>query len=120
MLDNRLETLLTVAETCSFTRAAEKLSLTQPAVSHQIGQLEKELGAPLFRRRKNGLMLTKEGEIVLDLTGKRNGRGAYLCRKTACLKKARKGNRIGRELGVEISEEVYDALEKEMEADAGA
>lgn len=66
MLDNRLETLLTVAETCSFTRAAEKLSLTQPAVSHQIGQLEKELGATLFRRRKNGLMLTKEGEIVLD------------------------------------------------------
>ena len=66
------------------------------------------------------VLRTPEGEIVLDLTGKRNGRGAYLCRKTACLKKARKGNRIGRELGVEISEEVYDALEKEMEADAGA
>ena len=61
---------------------------------------------------------TPEGGIVLDLTGKRNGRGAYLCRKAACLKKARKGNRIGHELGVEIPEEVWDALEEEMKGHA--
>ena len=57
-----------------------------------------------------------EGEISLDFTGKKNGRGAYLCRKVACLKKARKGNRLGRELEAEIPEAVYDALERELEA----
>ena len=55
-----------------------------------------------------------EGEISLDFTGRKNGRGAYLCRKTACLRKAKKGNRLGQELGVEIPEEVYLALEREL------
>ena len=59
-----------------------------------------------------------EGEISLDFTGKKNGRGAYLCRKVACLKKARKANRLERELGVAIPEEVYESLERELEAHA--
>ena len=58
-----------------------------------------------------------EGEISLDFTGKKNGRGAYLCRNIACLKKARKSRRLERELGVEIPEAVYDSLERELEAD---
>lgn len=58
-----------------------------------------------------------EGEISLDFTGKKNGRGAYLCRNIACLKKARKSRRLERELGVEIPESVYDSLERELEAD---
>lgn len=58
-----MQTLLAVVETQNFTRAAEMLSMTQPAVSHHIRQLEEELGAPLFLRRKNGLKLTPQGEI---------------------------------------------------------
>lgn len=60
-----------------------------------------------------------EGEISLDFTGRKNGRGAYICRKPACLRKAKKANRLGRELGVEIPEEVYLALEEELENDHG-
>lgn len=65
MLDIKLATLLTVAKEKNFTKAAEKLSLTQPAVSHHIGQLEDELGTRIFVRAKTGLRLTSEGEIVL-------------------------------------------------------
>ena len=65
MLDIKLATLLTVAKEKNFTKAAEKLSLTQPAVSHHIGQLEEELNTRIFTRAKSGLRLTSEGEIVL-------------------------------------------------------
>ena len=66
MLDPKLETLLTVYENGSFTQAAACLSLTQPAISHHIDLLEKELGVKIFyRRRKGPLQLTPEGEIVL-------------------------------------------------------
>ncbi len=66
MLDVKVRTLLAVAAEGSFTRAANTLSLTQPAVSHQIAQLEKELGCTLFRRRDGKLSLTEEGEIALN------------------------------------------------------
>ena len=66
MVDPKLETLLTVYEKGSFTRAAEALSLTQPAVSHHINLLEKELGIKIFYRRSKGaLQLTPDGEIVV-------------------------------------------------------
>ncbi len=55
-----------------------------------------------------------EGEISIDLTGKKPGRGAYLCRSAGCLKKARKSKRIDRSLETSIPEAVYDALEEEM------
>lgn len=58
MLDTKLDTLLMVCETCNFTRAAERLSLTQPAVSHHINQLEEELGVKIFNRGKGNLKLT--------------------------------------------------------------
>ena len=57
---------------------------------------------------------TPEEEVVLDSTGKKNGRGAYLCRKTECFLKARKTKGLERSLKVSIPEEVYDKLEKEM------
>ena len=66
MLDVKVRTLLAVAAEGSFTRAANTLSLTQPAVSHQIAQLEKELDCTLFRRRDGKLSLTEEGEIALN------------------------------------------------------
>ena len=59
---------------------------------------------------------SKEGEISLDLTGKKSGRGAYVCPSIECLKKARKTRRIERSLDVKIPDELYDAMEKEMES----
>ena len=57
---------------------------------------------------------TPEEEVVLDSTGKQNGRGAYLCRSTECFAKARKTKGLERSLKVSIPDEVYDKLEKEM------
>ena len=55
-----------------------------------------------------------EGEISLDFTGKKSGRGAYLCRDVKCLRRVRKSGRLSGTLGVEIPQEVYDDMEKEM------
>ena len=60
------------------------------------------------------ILKTAEGEIVLDVTGKKNGRGAYLCISEECLKKARKSKGIERSLKMSIPSEVYDNLEKEF------
>ena len=65
MLDFKLDTLLAVAEKQSYTKASEALSLTQPAVSHQIRLLEDELGAKLFTRNGGKFVPTKEGEIAV-------------------------------------------------------
>ena len=59
-----------------------------------------------------------EGEIALDRTGRLPGRGAYVCPDLECLKKARKTRRLERVFSSAIPEEVYDALEKELEPDA--
>lgn len=56
----------------------------------------------------------KEGEISLDLTGKKPGRGAYLCRSAECLKKARKSRRIEGSFGAKIPDDIYDKLEAEL------
>lgn len=53
---------------------------------------------------------TPEGEIVLDPTGKKAGRGAYMCRSEQCLTKAFKEKRLEKALKHPIGEEVYDAL----------
>ena len=55
-----------------------------------------------------------DGTVSLDLTGKKSGRGAYLCKSLDCYRKARKTNRIERTLSVEIPAEVYDAMEREL------
>lgn len=65
MVDPKIESLLTVVKYGNFTRAAEVLSLTQPAISHHIKQLENELGVVIFSRKKGDLKLTKAGEIVV-------------------------------------------------------
>ncbi len=65
------------------------------------------------------VLRTPEGEIVLDFTGKKSGRGAYICPKAACLKRARKSRRIDRALECNIPEEVYDAMEKALEEEFG-
>ena len=57
---------------------------------------------------------TPEGEILLDPTGKKSGRGAYLCQNPDCLKKARKARRLERAFDCKIPDEVYERLEREM------
>ena len=59
-----------------------------------------------------------EGEISLDLTGKKPGRGAYVCHDVECLKKARKARRLERVFSSQIPDEVYDMMEKELATDA--
>ncbi len=53
-------------------------------------------------------------EISLDLTGKKAGRGAYVCKNASCLALARKARRIERALSCRIPDEVYDRMEREM------
>ena len=60
------------------------------------------------------VLKTPEDTIVLDVTGKKNGRGAYLCNSTECFKKARKSKGLERSLQCGIPTEVYEALEKEL------
>ena len=57
-----------------------------------------------------------DGTVSLDFGGKMNGRGAYLCPNPECLKKAIRSKALDRSLEVEIPQEVYDRLQKEMEA----
>ena len=60
-----------------------------------------------------------EGEVSLDFRGKAPGRGAYLCRDAACLKKAQKSRALERSLAVPIPQEVYERLLSEMEGADG-
>ena len=62
------------------------------------------------------VLRTPEGEILLDATGRKNGRGAYLCASRDCLAKAEKNRGLQRSLGGAVPEEVYERLRKEMEA----
>lgn len=60
------------------------------------------------------IVKTPEGEIKLDLTGKLNGRGAYICKSIDCFKKSQKTGALTRAFSCEISQEIYSQLEKEL------
>ena len=60
---------------------------------------------------------TPEGAVVLDTTGRANGRGAYLCKKSACLEKAIKSRALERALETKIEAQTYDTLRAQMKAD---
>ena len=66
MLDFRVETFLTVCRTMNYTRAAEELNITQPAVSQHIAHLERDYGVPLFAYRNKKLQLTDAGALLRD------------------------------------------------------
>lgn len=70
MIDNKLITLLKLAELKNFTKVAEELSMTQPAVSHHIQQLEEEFQIRLVIRKKNDILLTEEGKIAVNYAKK--------------------------------------------------
>lgn len=57
-----------------------------------------------------------EGAVSLDFGGKKSGRGAYICKNVACLRKAQKTRRLARNLDCEIPDDVYAALEAELQA----
>lgn len=70
------------------------------------------------RKEKKSLIRiirTPEDEIVVDFTGKKNGRGAYICRSGECLEKAIRNHGIERSLKTGILPEIYDSLKKEIE-----
>ncbi len=57
---------------------------------------------------------TPEDEVLMDLTGRVNGRGAYICPNAQCLKIARKSKRIERSFQIQIPDEIYDKMEEEL------
>lgn len=81
--------------------------------------LRKCTGCGEMRTKKEMIRVLKtpEGTIVLDVTGKKNGRGAYLCNQIECFRKARKGKGLERSLQCVIPNEVYEELEKELITD---
>ena len=75
------------------------------------------IGCQEMKSKKEMIRVIKnaEDEIMLDATGRKNGRGAYLCPSMECLKKAVKGKGLERSFKMAIPKEVYETLEKEME-----
>ena len=71
------------------------------------------------KRQLIRVVRTPEGNVQLDFSGKCNGRGAYICPKAECLKKAQKSKALDRNLEVEIPQEVYDRLTREIEVQNG-
>ena len=63
------------------------------------------------------IVKSPEGEISVDLTGKKSGRGAYICRDEKCLAKARKSRSLERAFGCEISADIYERLSEEIEGE---
>lgn len=60
------------------------------------------------------VVCTKDGEVSLDLTGRANGRGAYVCHDPECIRKARKNHRMENGFGTKIPDEIYDKMEEEL------
>lgn len=71
-------------------------------------------GEPKEKKSLIRVVRSPEGEISMDLTGKKSGRGAYICPDVNCLKKARKAKRLERSFECAIPEEVYEKLEAEL------
>ena len=75
------------------------------------------IGCQEMKNKKEMIRVIKtaEEEIMLDATGKKNGRGAYLCRSMECFEKAVKSKGLERSLKIKIPKEVYDSLKEELE-----
>ncbi len=73
------------------------------------GCMEMKPKKELIRIVKNS-----EGELSVDLTGKRPGRGAYICKDSQCLEKAIKSKRLNKNLEISISEDIYNRLKEEI------
>lgn len=71
------------------------------------------------KRQLIRVVRTPEGDVRLDFKGKMNGRGAYICRSADCLKKAIKSKALERSLNAQLSPELYEQLQAEMESADG-
>ncbi len=80
--------------------------------------LRKCIGCNEMKPKKELVRVVKspEGEISLDLTGKKPGRGAYVCKNPGCLQSARKARRLEKAFSCAIPAEVYDRMEEELGA----
>ena len=80
--------------------------------------LRKCIGCGEMKSKKEMMRVLKttEDDIVLDTTGKKNGRGAYLCFSKECLKNAMKSKGLERSLKMPIPQNVYESLEKELDS----
>lgn len=84
--------------------------------------MRKCVGCGEMKEKKSLIRIihTPEDELLLDATGKKNGRGAYICKYLSCFEKARKSKGLERSLKMSIPEEIYEELQKEMqEIEAG-
>lgn len=77
------------------------------------------LGCGELKPKKDLIRAVKspEGEISLDFTGKKSGRGAYICRSSECFEKARKGRRFEKSFSCRIDENVYEVMADELRAE---
>jgi len=62
------------------------------------------------------IVKTSDGDVSIDLTGKKNGRGAYICPSVSCLEKAIKTKRLSRAFEMPIENELYEKMRTEIEA----
>ena len=67
------------------------------------------------KREMMRVLKSAEGSVFLDVTGRKNGRGAYLCKSGVCLTKARKNRGLERSLKMRVPDEIYGNLEMEFE-----
>lgn len=74
-------------------------------------------GTPKAKKELVRVVRDPEGQLSVDLTGKKNGRGAYICHDPECLKKARKGRRLEKSFSMQIPDEVYEELMRGIAAD---
>ena len=79
--------------------------------------LRKCIGCNEMKNKKEMIRVLKttDDQIILDATGKKNGRGAYLCFSKECLQKAMKGKGLERSLKIPIPQEVYESLERKLD-----
>jgi len=87
------------------------------AITNKKTPLRKCLGCGEMKEKKTLIRILKstEGEISLDETGKKNGRGAYVCKNADCLSKSIKNKGLERSFKMPIPEDIYESLKKEME-----
>ena len=80
--------------------------------------MRKCIGCQEMKSKKEMLRILKttEEEVVLDTTGKKNGRGAYICLSRECFEKAAQSKALERSLKMSIPREVYESLKKEIDA----
>lgn len=72
-------------------------------------------GEHILKKDLVRVLRTAEGNVIIDLSGKKSGRGAYICKNPVCLERAIKNRRIERSLSQKISEEIFAQLREELE-----